>query len=143
MRILRARLGRVDGFDQDEGTDEGNERTVVSGCLFTAQGNALEAFDFAHRLLDARASPVEQFGEETGFIFCSRSVGNGGAYATLARSVAVGFGVVSFIGERGARRDVRTDVEQSLELRAVAGLPAGQEERDRQAVEIGLEMDFR
>ena len=76
-------------------------------------------------------------------MFCSRSVGNSGAYATLPRRGAIGFGVVSFIGERGARRDVGADVEQSLELPAVAGLPAGQEERDRQAVEIGLEMDFR
>jgi len=40
------------------------------------------------------------------------------------------------------RRNVWADIEQRLEIAAVAGLAAGQMEGDWQAVEIGLEMDF-
>jgi hypothetical protein len=50
--------------------------------------------------------------------------------------------VVSLIGHRDARADIRADVERYLELRAVACLARGQVEVERIAVEIGLEVDF-
>ena len=57
-------------------------------------------------------------------------------------SLAVGLGVVALVAEHGARRNVRADVEQGLEIAAVAGLAAGQVEGERQAVEIGFQVDL-
>ena len=62
--------------------------------------------------------------------------------ATLARGFAVGFRVVALVGERCARRDVGAEVELRLEISAGARLANGQVGGDRQAVEIGLEMDL-
>ena len=50
--------------------------------------------------------------------------------------------VISLIGHRDARADVRTDVEQCLEFSAIAGLATCQVKVERAAVEIGLEVDF-
>jgi len=58
------------------------------------------------------------------------------------RAASVGPGVVAFVAENRPRRDVGTDVEQDREIAAVAGLAAGQVEGQRQAVEIGLQMDL-
>ena len=63
--------------------------------------------------------------------------------ASAARRFAVRPGVIALVAERGARRDVGADIEERLEAAAVAFLAAGQMESDRQAVEVGLEMDFR
>ena len=49
---------------------------------------------------------------------------------------------VSLVGQRGAGRDLGTDIEGRLQLRAVARFAAGQMEGDRQAPEVCLEMDF-
>jgi hypothetical protein len=62
--------------------------------------------------------------------------------AAPAGGLAVRPGVVALVGNDSARPDVRADVEQGLELRAVAGLAAGQMEVERMAVEIGLQMDL-
>lgn len=94
-------------------------------------------------MLDARASLIEDFREEPGLVFGVGSIRNGWTYASLPRSRAIGFGVVAFVSKRGARQDVRTKIEQGRELATVAGLAAGQDERDRQPVEICLEVDFR
>ena len=64
------------------------------------------------------------------------------ADAARARRRAVGAAVVSLVGQRSPRRDVGSDVERGLELRAVAGLSAGQMKADGQAVEVGLEVDL-
>ena len=50
--------------------------------------------------------------------------------------------VISLVGHRDARSNVRADVERCLELRAVAGFATSQVELERMAVEIGLEVDF-
>ena len=65
---------------------------------------------------------------------------NGWADAALARRVAVGLGVVALVAEHRARRDVGADVEQDLEIAAVAGFAASKMERERQAVEIGFQL---
>ena len=44
------------------------------------------------------------------------------AYSALACGYAVGFGIVAFITERGARIDIGADVEKRLEVAAIAGL---------------------
>ena len=56
-------LGCVDGFDQDECRCDCDDGAEVSGGLFAAQGDAFEALEFSHHLLDAGPSPVERFGE--------------------------------------------------------------------------------
>ena len=50
--------------------------------------------------------------------------------------------VVSLVGRRDTRADVRTDVERCLEFSASTGLATGQVKVERAAVEIGLEVDF-
>ena len=58
------------------------------------------------------------------------------------RGSPVCIAIVSLIGHRDARADIRADVERCLELRAVAGFARGQVEVEGVAVEIGLEVDF-
>src|SRR5262249_43460972 len=118
-------LGRVDGFDQDKGAsqrDEGGE--VVRGFL-AAQGDTLEALDFADALFNAGAALVEDFGEEFGLGLGVLAVRDGGADGAPARRLAVGLGVVSLVAEHRSRGDVWADVEQDFEIAAVAGLAAG------------------
>ena len=62
--------------------------------------------------------------------------------AALAGAVAIGFGVVTFVGDGGARQNIGSDVEQEFEVAAVAGFAPGQMEGERQAVEVDLEVDF-
>ena len=135
-------LGGVDGFNQDEGAGEGDEGVEVVCSLLAAQGNPFEAFDLADGLLDTGASFIEDAGKECRFCGSVLAVRNGGANATSARCLAVGFGVVTLITQNGPRRDVGADVEQDHEIAAVAGLATGEMERQRQAVEIGFQVDF-
>jgi len=135
-------LGRVDGFDQDKGAserDEGGE--VVSGFL-AAQGDSLEALDFADALFDAGAALVEDFREEFGLGLGVLAVWDGGADGAPPRCLAVGLGVVSLVAEHRSRCDVRADIEQDFEIAAVAGLAAGEVKGQRQAIEIALQVDF-
>ena len=62
--------------------------------------------------------------------------------ATRTRGAAICVAVISLVGHRDARADVRADVERCLELRAVARLARGQVKVERTAVEIGLEVNF-
>jgi hypothetical protein len=50
--------------------------------------------------------------------------------------------IITFIGDGGGRPDVGSGVEGRFELCAVADFAAGQMERDRQPVEVGLEVDL-
>lgn len=68
---------------------------------------------------------------------------NDGCDPAFAASGAIGPAIVAFVGDCGARCDVRAEIEQRLEVRRVGLLAAGQIEGDRAPVEIGLEMDFR
>lgn len=124
-KITTVMLGRVDGFNQDKGAsqrDEGGE--VVRGFL-AAQGDTLEALDFADALFNAGAALVEDFGEEFGLGLGVLAVRDGGADGAPARRLAVGLGVVSLVAEHRSRGDVWADVEQDFEIAAVAGLAAG------------------
>ena len=135
-------LGRVDGFHQDKGAGERDEGGEVLHRLLAAQSNALETFDFADALLGASASFVEDFGEERRFGGGILAVRDSGADAAPARRLSVRLGVVAFVAEHRPRGDVRANVEQDLEVAAVAGLAAGQVESQRQAIEIKLQVDF-
>ena len=135
-------LGRVDGFYQDERAGEGNEGGEVLGGLLAAQGDAFETLEFAVALLDAGAAGVEDFGKEGGLVFGVLAVGDDGADAAAARRRSVCLGVVALVANDGPGRDVRADVEQDLEIAAVAGLAAGQMEGQWQPVEIGFQVDL-
>ena len=54
----------------------------------------------------------------------------------------IGVAVISFVGDRHTRRDIRTEIERRFELRGVAYLAAGEVEIKRIAIEVGLEVDF-
>ena len=69
-------------------------------------------------------------------------VGDDGADAAAARRLSVRLGVVALVAEHGPGRDVGADVEQDREIAAVAGLAAGEVEGQRQAVEVGLQVDL-
>jgi len=137
-----AGLGRVDGFDKDWAACEGDEGCVVLGGLLAAQGDALEALELSNRLLDPGAAFVEDLWEEAGPVLDVRAVWDGGADASLSGGLPVCFGVVAFVGECGPRPNVGADVEERLELVAVAGLAAGQVEVERIAPEVCLEVDL-
>jgi hypothetical protein len=62
---------------------------------------------------------------------------------SAAGSLAVGFGVISFVGDGGPRRLVRANVEERFELAAIAGLVAGEVKHEREAVVIAVDVDFR
>ena len=135
-------LGGVDGFDQDKGTGERDEGSKVLCRLLAAQGDALEALDLADALLGPSAPLVEDLGKESRLGGSILAVRDGGADAAPARRLSVGLGVVTLIAENRSRGDVRADVEQDLEVAAVAGLATGQVEGQRQTVEIELQVDF-
>lgn len=56
-------LGRVDGFDQDEGGGDCDDGPEVSGGFLATQGDAFEAFELSHHLFDAGPPPVARLGE--------------------------------------------------------------------------------
>ena len=56
-------LGRVDGFEQDEGRGDGDDGPEVSCSLLASLRHAFEAFQLSHHLLDAGAAPIESLGE--------------------------------------------------------------------------------
>jgi hypothetical protein len=135
-------LGRVDGFDQDEAADQGDEGAIVLGGLFAPQSDALEALDLAVGLLDARAAFVQDAWEE--FRSCEiGSVGDHRADAAITCGLPIGCGIVALVRDGGARRDVGTKIEQRFEVAAIAGFATGQMEGQGQTVEIGLQMDLR
>src|SRR5215207_8157295 len=53
----------------------------------------------------------------------------------------MGFGIIALITHRRARRDVRSEVEQDLDLRAVAGLTLCEVKREGASIQISLEVD--
>ncbi len=132
----------MDGFDQDKGAGEGDEGGEVLRGLLAAQGDAFEALQLADALLGAGAPLVEDFGKELGLGGSILAVWDGGADAAAARRLAVGRSIVPLVAEHRSRGDVRPDVEQDLEIAAVAGLAAGQVENERQAGEVELQVDL-
>jgi hypothetical protein len=132
----------VDGFDEDEAQSKRDERAVVLVCLLAAQSNALEPLEFAHRLFDASPPAVERLGKELRLLFGGRAVRNSRADAAGAGGLSVGLRVVALIAHCGAGRDVRTEVEQRLEMRAVTDLPTGQVKAQRVAIPVRLEVDL-
>jgi hypothetical protein len=93
-------------------------------------------------LLDARPSAVECLGKELRLLFGRRPIRNDRTDAARPGGLPVGFGVIALVTYRSAGRDVRPDVEQGFEVRAVADLASGQVETEWIAIPIGLEVDL-
>jgi len=132
----------VDGFDQDQPASKSDEGTIAVGGLLAAEGDALEALQFADGLLDAGAGSVEYFWEEGRSGLGIGTVRDDGDDTPPPAGRAIGRRIVAFVGQGRARGDVRADVERDFELGAIARLATGQMEGDRQAVEIRLEVDL-
>ena len=115
----------MDGFDQDQGAGEGDKGGEVLCGLLAAQGDALEALELTDPLLGPSPPLVEDRGEEFGLGGDILAVWDGGADAASAGRRSVGFGIVALVAEHRSGCDIRPDVEQDLEIAAVAGLAAG------------------
>ncbi len=135
-------LGPVDGFGQEEDTSESDESGIVSLCFLTSHGHAFKTLDLADQLLDPGAQLVEPLGEKFRSVHGRASMRNDRDDPSAAGSLAVGFGVVSLVGDGGPRRHVRANVEERFELAAIAGLVAGEVKVERQAVEVALYVDL-
>ena len=131
------------GFDQEEDTSEGDESGIVLLCFLTSHGHVFETLDLADQLLDPGTQLVEPLGEEFWSVFGRASMRNDWDDPSAAGSLAVGFGVISFVGDGGPRRLVRANVEERFELAAIAGLVAGEVKHEREAVVIAVDVDFR
>lgn len=132
----------MDGFDQEEDAGERNESGIVSLCFLTSHGNAFEALDLSDQLLDPGAQLVELLGEEFRSVLGCAAMRNDRDDPSAAGSLAVGFGVISLVGDGGPRRHIRANVEERFELAAIAGLVAGEVKVHRQAVEVALDVDL-
>jgi hypothetical protein len=132
----------VDGFGLDKGTGEGNEGGEVLCGFLAAQGDPLEALELADGLLDTGAGSVESTRKVFGLGRNILTVRDNGTDAALARGLAVRLAVVALVADHCPGRDVRADIEQGLEIAAVAGLAAGQVKGQRQTVEIAFQMDL-
>ena len=132
----------MDGFAENESKGKSDEGAIVPGSFFATESNALEPLELADALLDAGASTVERSRKESGPMLGICLGGNDWANAAGSGGLAVGLAVVALVPDGGARRDVRPEVEQDREVPAVARLSRGQVEGDRQAAEVGLEVDL-
>jgi len=135
-------LGHVDGFDEDEGESESDDGGEAALGLLAAQGDPLEALELAEALLDAGTALVKRFREEGGPVLGVRFERDGRRDAPRPGERPVGLGVITFVGESGAWRHIRPQIQQQLEQRAVADLAAGQVEGERLALEVALEVDL-
>ena len=132
----------MDGFDKHQATGKACECGKRSCGFVAAQGDALEAFELAHGLLDAGTALVEDIGKEAGHVAGRASMRDHRTDAARTRRSPVAARVVAFVSRRGAGSDIRPDVEESFELAAIARFAAGQMECERLAVEVALEMDL-
>ena len=132
----------MDGFGKDEAEGECNKRTEVSCRLLAAQRNALEALQLTNELLDAGARPIECLWKESGPVLLIGFVRDHRSDAALARQRSIALAGVALISHRRAGRDIGAEVEEHLELHAIAGLALCQVEGERQTIEVDLEVDL-
>jgi hypothetical protein len=135
-------LGRVDGFCPDKGASEGDESGKVLRGFLAAQRDPLEALELANTLLDAGAAFIKRAWEELRLGGGIAAVRDDGTDAAPACRFAVCLAVIALVADHRPGRDVRADIEQDLEITAVAGLAAGQVEGQRQTTEIALQVNF-
>jgi hypothetical protein len=81
-------------------------------------------------LLDAGAALIQRLGEKCGLFLGVGAIGYHRADAALARRLAVGGGIVALTGNRGARCDLRANIEQRFKAAAIMDLAARQVKAD-------------
>lgn len=132
----------MDGFNQHEPACKTDDGGVADVGLFAAHGDALEPLELADRLFNARPEFIDTLGKKAASLLRILTPRDHRCDATRKRGDTVGVAVISLVGHRDARANLRADVERCLELGAVAGFTTGQVEVERVAVEISLEVDF-
>lgn len=85
---------------------------------------------------------MEQLWKVLRSVFRVRSVRNDRHDTAIPARGPVGPGIMPFVRHRGARPDVRPDIERGLQLHAVTDLAAGKMAADRLPVAFRLEVDF-
>src|SRR4051812_35959345 len=98
--------------------------------------------DQAARQLPELSTTLRVESSSTGVTRRRGALGMTGQMPRDSDGLAVGLAVVALVADDGARRHVRPEVEQDREVPAVARLPGGQVEGDRQATEVALEVDL-
>ena len=131
----------MDGFDEDERAGESDDCGEAVLFFLLAQGDALEAFELSKAVLDPGTALVERLREEGWPVLRLRFEGDGGRDAPRPGQRPVRLGVIALVGKSGAGRDIRPQIQQQLEKRAVPDLAAGQVEGERVAIEVALEVD--
>lgn len=131
----------MDGFYADEGECESDEGAVVLDCLLAPERNALEAFQFTDRLLDASAASVEGSRKELRPVPGIALDRNDRADAAGTRSLTIGRAIVALVAHGSTRGDVKPTIEQDRKLSAVARLALGQVEGEWRSLKIDLEVD--
>src|SRR3954452_5781503 len=135
-------LGGVDGFDDDEAQSECDEGSEGPVRFLATERNALEALELADEVFDAGAGAIERLREERRPSLGRCLDRDHRADAALAGGRAIGFGIIAFVPHGRPRRDVGSEVEQDLELRAVAGLTLCEVKREGASIQISLEVDL-
>ena len=87
--LIGERLGRVDGFDQDEAESKRDKRAVILRRLLASKRDTLEALELADRLFDSCPRLVQCFWKEGGHVFGVGSVRDCWTYSALACGLAV------------------------------------------------------
>lgn len=133
----------MDGLDQDEPEDKGDDRRVIPSGLFATHGKPLESFRLADQDLDPCPQSIKRLREKPRLIPDVRTIGNDRQATVISCGRAIGLGIVALVGDHGARRDLGFLAEQDFELLAIRGLGAGQMEVERQPIEVALDVDLR
>lgn len=102
----------------------------------------MNPFEPSEALLDAGARFIEDLREIGRLVLFVGLVRDHRDDAPSPGGRAIGLTGISLISEGGTRDDVRSDVQQGLEMRRVRGLAAGEIERDYSAGIVRFCVDF-
>ena len=107
--------------------------------FFASKRDALEAFELADGLFDARSASIEFLANGFGFFLVAVSIRNDRQDAALLRGLTIGLAVITFVADHGAWLD-RAEFKQGLEQGRVVSFAAGEFEADRLTLMIGLQV---
>ena len=105
-------------------------RAEVAGGFLASERDAFESFEPSETLLIAGAGFVEDLREIGRLVLLVGLVGDHRGDTPSPGGRAIGLAGISLIPEGGTRGDVRSDIQQGLEMRQVRSLAAGEIECD-------------
>jgi hypothetical protein len=91
----------VDGFDQDQSASKRHKSCEAFCGFLTTHSNALEPFELAYCLLDARAPTVQPLRKEAGLVLGIRTVWDHWDNTPLPTSGTIALGVVALVSVDG------------------------------------------